>query len=176
MMILVAVAIVLVAAAVVAFAATHRRPARLVPMRGDDAVIGFAVWLAAGFLATGALLTLLSIGLLLVPLAVVAVFLAVHRYSVGIPTLGAVAGIGFALVGIGIANLGSRACTSGSFELGPGQLGSISCGGPSPIPFLVVGAGSVLFAIAVAVVLERQSRKSVPPAQRKTRHWRLLAV
>ena len=163
MMILVAVVIVLVAAAVMAFAATNRRPARRLPIRGDDAVIGFAVWLVAGFLATGALLTLLSIGLLLVPLAVVAVYLAVHRFSVGIPTLGAVAGVGFALVGIGIANLGSQACTGGSFELGPGQLGSISCGGPSPIPFLVVGAGSVVLAIAVAVVIERQHRNSVAP-------------
>jgi hypothetical protein len=162
-MILVAVTIVLVAAAVIALAVTHRRSARLLPMRGDDAVIGFAVWLGAGFLVTGALLTLLSIGLLLVPLAVVAVFLAVQRFSVGIPTLGAVAGAGFALVGIGISNVGSRACTSGSFELGPGQLGSISCGGPSPTPFLVVGAGSVLFAIVVAVVFERQRRKSVRP-------------
>ncbi len=124
---------------------------------------GFAVWLVAGFLATGAVLTLLSVGLLLVPLAVIAVFFAVNRFSVGIASLGAVAGVGFALTGIGIANLGSRACTGGSFELGPGQLGSISCGGPSPLPFLLVGAGSVLFAVVVAVVVERQGRQSLHP-------------
>ena len=130
-------------------------------------MVGFAAWLVAGFLASGAVLTLLSIGLLLVPLAVIAVFFAVNRFSVGIASLGAVAGVGFALVGIGIANLGSRACTGGSFELGPGQLGSISCGGPSPLPFLLVGAGSVLFAVAIAVWAERQRHSLHPPGGRQ---------
>ena len=129
---------------------------------------GFVVWLVAGFLTTGAVLTLLSIGLLLVPLAVIAVFFAVNRFSVGIASLGGVAGVGFALIGIGIANLGSRDCTGVSFHFGPGQFGSISCGGPSPLPFLLVGAGSVLFAVAVAVVLERQRRHSLhPPSGRQ---------
>jgi hypothetical protein len=133
--------------------------------RSHRALSGFAVWLLVGFLTTGAVLTLGSIGLVLLPLAVIAVFVAVRRFSFGTSTIGAVAGLGLAFVCIGIVNLGTQSCPSGPFVLGPGQLGSLECGGANPTPWLVAGAALVLAAVGVDVVLERY-------ASHGTRHHR----
>ena len=146
--------LILVLTGVVALTDENRRGFLRV-RRGRRSLSGFAVWLLVGFLITGAVLTFGSIGLVLLPLAVVAVFVAVRTFSFGTSTIGAVAGLGLALVCIGIVNLGTQSCPSGPFVLGPGQLGSLECGGANPTPLLVVGSALVLAAVGVDLLLER---------------------
>ncbi len=146
--------------AAVTFAlAAERRPTTSPPSVGRRSVIGFVSWAVPGFLATGALLTLMTIGLLLLPLAVVAVFFAARRFSIGIGTIGSIAGAGLAFVGIGIVNLGNRPCPAGPFVLAPGQLGGVECGGAEPTPWLLAGLGCILVAVVLTVWLERRTRK-----------------
>jgi hypothetical protein len=148
-------ALALLAAGVVGFV-TRRRQATLPPARAWS-VYGFASWALAGFLAVGALL--LSIGLCALPFAVVATFFAVRTFSIGVGTIGSVAGVGLALVLIGIVNIGNQPCPSVPFSFAPGQLGSLECGGPSPTPWLVAGVASILIAVAVTAIYGRISAR-----------------
>lgn len=148
--------VALLAGAVIGFVA-RRRQATLPPALARGSEYGFASWALAGFLAVGALL--LSIGRYVLPFAVVATFFAARRFSIGVGTIGAVAGFGLALVLLGIVNIGNHPCPSGAFSFALGQLGSIECGGPSPTPWLAAGVASILVAVAIAALSARISAR-----------------
>jgi hypothetical protein len=135
---------------------TNRRHATLPPSIASRSVYGFVSWAVAGFLGVGGLLSIMSIGLLLLPLGAVAVFLAARRFSIGVETIGSIAGAGLAFVGVAIANLGSKPCPPDPFVLRPGQLGAVECGGPSPTLWLLAGLACILVAVVVTVWLERR--------------------
>ncbi len=158
---LLAAVLALLAAAILALVAERRR-ATLPRAIARHSVQGFASWALAGFLGTGALLSLLSIGLLLLPLAIVAVFFAARRFAIGVATIGSIAGAGLVFVGIGIVNLGTQPCPAGPFVLAPGQLGGVECGGPDPVPWLLVGLACILVAVFVTVWLKRRTHRQGP--------------
>jgi hypothetical protein len=109
-------------------------------------------WGLVGFLGFG-LLT--SVRLFILPLLLVVLIFPARRYGVGAGTIGLIAGVGLACVGIGIINLGNRPCPSTPFVFGPGQLGSQECGGALGAPWLIGGIVCVLAAVALFVLLGR---------------------
>jgi Zn-dependent protease with chaperone function len=119
---------------------------------------GFVYWAVAGFLAAGALLSLMSIGLLLLPFATVALFLTARRFPIGADAIGLVAGFGLVAMGIGLRNLGNHRCPSRPFLFAPGQVGAMECGGPSPIPWLLGGLACLVFAVGISFWLTRHTR------------------
>ncbi len=151
--------VALVAAAVLGLATgrSQAAPPRLDGRRWE----GFVYWAVAGFLGAGALVSIASIGLLLLPLAVLAVFLAARRLVTGLETIGLVAGFGLAAMGIGLLNLGNHPCPSRPFVFAPGQVGAMECGGPNPIPWLLGGLAGLLFAVGITVWLKGRTRASV---------------
>jgi hypothetical protein len=150
------VAFLALLAAVILGIMASRRYATLPPSRARRSVYGFLSWALAGFLGVGGLLSIMSIGLVLLPLAAVAVFFAARRYSIGVGTVGSVAGAGLAFVGIAIVNLGSKPCPPGPYVLRPGQLVAVGCGGPSPTPWLLAGLAWIVVAVVVTFWLERR--------------------
>jgi hypothetical protein len=117
----------------------------------------FMTWGLVGFLGLG---VLTSVRLFILPLLLIALIFAVRRYGVGAGTIGLIAGVGLACVGIGIINLGNRPCPSSPFVFGPGQLGSQECGGALGAPWLIGGIVCIVAAVALFILLERL------PAQR----------
>ena len=111
---------------------------------------GFSAWSAAGFLVAGALLSAASIGLFLMPVAVVVMVLVARTCGFGPVTFGLLGGVGAALLGVALLTAGetSSAC-SGISQLGPGQTGSVTCG-PRLSPARWVVAGAVCWGVAVA--------------------------
>ena len=118
---------------------------------------GFIYWAVTGFLGAGAILSLMTIGALLVPFAVLAAFLTARRYSIGLETIGLIAGVGLAAVGIGLLSLGNHPCPSGPIVFAPGQVGAAECGGANPIPWLLGGLASIWFAVVTRLWLKRQT-------------------
>lgn len=121
---------------------------------------GFAAWALPGVLLTLSVLGAASIGLFVLPVALLS--LAVVAWAVrGWPEI---AGLleGAAALGlfVGLANLGSTPCPSsgsGSVQVGPGTgRTSFSCGGLDPTPWLLVGLA--LAGIGVAVYALARAR------------------
>lgn len=106
----------------------------------DRAVaVGFGAWALAAFLAAAAALTILSIGLLLAPLAVVALWVA-GRFSPSSTTLfGALAGVGIFMLFVAVIR---------------------RAGGPDRVTWSVAGALCVAAGIAGCLLLHRQRRSS----------------
>jgi hypothetical protein len=124
---------------------------------------GYAAWAITGLLLTTAFLALFSIGLFLLPFAVVAVVFSARRFP-GPPAVSSIAGGGLALVGIGVANLGNHPCPRHPASIPPGQLVGMSCGGTSAGPWLL--AGAIIFLVGLALAtglwLRTRARGSVP--------------
>jgi hypothetical protein len=122
---------------------------------------GFVYWAVAGFLAAGALLSLMSIGLLLLPLAALALFLTVRRFPIGVDAIGLIAGFGLVAMGIGLLNLGNHPCPSRPFLFAPGQVGAMECGGAQPIPWLLGGLACLVLAVGISLWLTRHPRPRI---------------
>lgn len=119
---------------------------------------GFLSWVVTGFLGAGALVTLESIGLLLLPFAALAAFLTTRRFSFSSNSIGLIAGFGLDAIAIGLRNLGSRPCPTRPFLLAPGQLGAIECGGADPTPWPLTGLACVAFSVVTWLWLRRDMR------------------
>lgn len=130
-------------------------------------VAGYAAWATSGLLLAIAFLALASIGLFLLPLAVAAAVYSARRFR-SVQAVGSIAGVGLALVGIGLANLGSQPCPRHPASIPPGQLVSTSCGGASARPWLVAGAIVLVAGLALAAGLWPRARSkpagAIPPA------------
>jgi hypothetical protein len=113
---------------------------------------GFVAWSAAGFLAAGALISAASVGLFILPVAVIVLVLVARTWGFGPATFGFLGGVGAALLGVALLTAveSSSAC-SGVVQLGPGQTESVTCGPElSPAPWIV--AGLVCWGVALAGV------------------------
>jgi len=96
----------------------------------------------------------MSIGLLLLPFAALALFLTARRFPIGAETLGLVAGFGLVAMGIGLLNLGNHPCPSRPFLFGPGQVGAMECGGGNPMAWLLGGLAGLSFAVGITLWLK----------------------
>ena len=117
----------------------------------------FLAWTAAGGLLVVSYLTVFSIGLFVLPFAVVAVWLVGRHGRAWPELLGGVSGAGLVLVGVALANRGSTPCPEGgALTIPPGQT-SVECGGLDPVPWLVAGLAFVAVgAVAYSFALARQ--------------------
>jgi hypothetical protein len=106
------------------------------------------LWPLTGALGALAFLSLPSIGILVMPVAIVAGCAAVawgdQRYAVAL----LIAGVGVMLLSVAAINAGDyHPCTNGPVILRPGQR-EVECGGVNPLPWAVAGlaliAGSVV--------------------------------
>jgi hypothetical protein len=122
---------------------------------------GFVYWAVAGFLAAGALLSLMSIGLLLLPFAMLVLFLTARRFPLRAEAVGLAAGFGLVAIGIGLLNLANHPCPSRPFLFAPGQVGAMECGGPSPIPWLLGGLACLVFAVGISLWLTPHARPHI---------------
>jgi hypothetical protein len=109
----------------------------------------FTAWVFAGALTFFAFLTGLSIGLFVLPFAVIALWLAARRSRIWPEILGLVGGIGvigFVIAAVNHDGSGCRTSEEDGFT-------TVTCGGLDPMPWLVSGlllvaAASVLYAFA----------------------------
>jgi len=113
----------------------------------------FAAWVCAGVLLVFSLVSALSIGLFVVPFALLSLW-AIHRRSPPWPTaFGLVSGAGLVCLLVWALNRDYRPCPeTGELTLPPGAA-SEECGGFDALPFLAAGivltlAGPALFAAA----------------------------
>lgn len=109
----------------------------------------FWAWSLVGAALGFSFLTGLSIGLLLLPFALLLLWLVVYLSPRWLESIGFFEGVGLLLLVVAYLHRGDRACTTnGTLNLAPGsQPGdSVSCGGLDPHPWLY--AGLVIAALA----------------------------
>jgi hypothetical protein len=117
----------------------------------------FVAWSLAGGLLVFALLTGFSIGLFVLPFALVAVFLVAMSASWWPEVIGVVAGAGAVSLVIAFLSRDYKPCPeSGVLTLSPGET-SVECGGSDPMPWLIGGIALVSASI-VAHALVRARR------------------
>jgi hypothetical protein len=111
-------------------------------MKGAWGWRGFAAWAVAGGLLA---LSLLSwVGLFLLPVALLACWLAGRSARSSLELLGALAGAGLVCLGIAYGARDYSPCPpGGSLRVPPGET-SVSCGGFDPLPWLVAGLALVV--------------------------------
>ncbi len=113
----------------------------------------FGAWVGAGILLAFSLVSALSIGLFVLPFALVALW-AVARGSRYWPTaLGLISGAGLVCLLIWALNRDYEPCPPGGISVSADDpSSSFTCGGHDPLPWLVAGivltlAGAVAFAV-----------------------------
>jgi hypothetical protein len=113
----------------------------------------FAGWVGVGALVAFALVSAASIGLFVLPFALLALWVVLRRSPPRSTTFGLVSGAGLVCLLIWALNVGSSPCPeSGTSTAPPGGVDE-ACGGLDALPFLVAGialtlAGPALFAAA----------------------------
>jgi len=122
---------------------------------------GFAAWAVPGALLSLSFVGAASIGLFVLPVALLAVLVVGWTVRVWPELAGLLVGVAALSLLVGAANLGSTPCPStgsGSVHVGDGTgRTSYSCGGLDPSPWLVVGLA--LAGLGVAVYLWARPRE-----------------
>jgi hypothetical protein len=118
----------------------------------------FSAWVGAGALVAFALVSAASIGLFVLPFALLALW-AVLRRSPPWPTpLGLVSGAGLVCLLIWILNRDYRPCPeNGELTVPPGAT-SVECGGFDALPFLAAGIVLTLAGPALFAAVRRRGR------------------
>ena len=98
----------------------------------------FGAWLAVGAAFALSVLGAPSIGLFVLPVALVLLVIVVRRSPHLPEAIGLVSGIGVMLLLVAFRNRDYEPCTNGFQRLAPGQQ-SVSCGGWNPHPWLYLG-------------------------------------
>ena len=126
-----------------------------------DAWRGFAAWALSGFLTSFAVITGFSIGVLILPFAIVSVAFSAMRAGTSAGLLGFPLGVGITALAIGVLHWGDTPCREqGSVGISLGET-SGSCGGFDPVPWLVAG----LIFVAIGVVGNVILRSYSPPGR-----------
>jgi len=122
---------------------------------------GFALWAVAGGLLFLSLLTGLSIGLFILPLAVVAIVVAALRARGWREAVGGVAGIGAVCLVIAFQSRDYNPCPeSGVLTVPPGDT-SIECGGVDATPWLIVGIALVSVSVLAYVFIRARASRAI---------------
>ena len=121
----------------------------------------FAIWGVAGALVALTLLSLLSIGIFILPLAVIALAVAGWRASGWPEGVGLVAGVGATCLVIAFLSRDYEPCDDGPLTVSPGET-SAECGGTDPVPWLVVGIALVGASVGAHLLLQRRGAVSAP--------------
>lgn len=121
---------------------------------------GFLAWALAGGLLLFSFLSGFSIGLFLLPLALVALWLVARRARAWPELFGAGAGFGAICLLVAFLSRDYNPCPEGPITLRPGET-EFECGGTDPIPWLVAGLALVVVS-ALAYALARRSRSGPP--------------
>jgi len=98
----------------------------------------FGAWLAVGAAFALSFLGAPSIGLFVLPVALVLLVIVVRRSQHLPEAIGLVSGIGVMLLLVAFHNRDYEPCSNGFQRLAPGQQ-SVSCGGWDPHPWLYLG-------------------------------------
>lgn len=104
----------------------------------------FAAWAFVGALLSFSVLAAASIGLFVLPAALLALAVTSRTVRVWPEIVGTLEGVAAPIFVVGLANLGSTPCPSrGSGHVHPPGTGttSFSCGGLDPSPWLLAGLG-----------------------------------
>ncbi len=123
----------------------------------------FAVWALAGALCTLSYLGAMTIGVLVFPFALVAVFWAARRAPT-IDAIGFVAGVGTTLLLVAFVNRDHTPCPPGGLNI-PADAPrgtSVSCGGMDPMPWFVAGLAVVTSSVLAYAVARRFSSPGPP--------------
>ena len=118
----------------------------------------FAAWALCGGTLAFCLLAALSVGVFVLPFAVVLTVWVARRSRARADALGLAAGVGAMLVAIWALNRDYTPCPAGGLTLPPGSPPgtSVSCGGFDPTPWLVAGLVLAGLAVAAYVALRRR--------------------
>ena len=116
----------------------------------------FAAWVLAGAFTLFAWMTGFSIGLFLLPVAVLVIWLVARGGRIWPEILGSIGGIGVVGILIAALNHDYRACPAGPGTLPPGET-SLTCGGTDPKPWLAGG----LVLVALAPILYAVARRRI---------------
>ena len=116
--------------------------------------LGFCCWAVVGILAALALVGMASIGLLVLPAALIAAFVATAYVPAGRELWGVVAGIGFVGILVGVLNLDyyRGSCPDAPITTARETAG---CGGLDPLPWFAVGSLLAIGSIGVYSWLAR---------------------
>jgi hypothetical protein len=136
-------------------------------LQGDGGRSGwpwFGAWTVLGGLLLFGWLTGFTVGLFVLPVALVGWWLAAAFGRRWPEVLGSVAGAGLTCLGIALANRGSTECPPGGLSVSaeeaarmpPGA--SITCGGADPLPWLVAGVVLLVSGVAAYAVSVRSGR------------------
>jgi len=116
----------------------------------------FGAWLAVGAAFALSFLGAPSIGLFVLPFALVLLVIVVRRSPHLPEAIGLVSGIGVMLLLVAFRNRDYEPCSNGFQRLAPGQQ-SVSCGGWDPHPWLYLGI-AVTAAGALAYLAASRAR------------------
>jgi hypothetical protein len=118
----------------------------------------FGAWLAVGVALTLSFLTGFSIGLFVLPFALVLLAIVATRSPHLPEATGIVSGIGVTLLLIAFANRDYEPCqANGVLRLAPGQQ-SASCGGLDPHPWLYLGIAVTAAGAVTYLAVSRKRR------------------
>lgn len=119
--------------------------------------IAFLEWSTSAAFLVFAVLSLPSVGLFILPFALIVCWWVTHHARVWPEGLGSFGGAGSVLLFVAFSNRNSVPCPpSGSnFRVAPGETGS--CGGLDPTPWLTIGAALVCVSV-IGYALDRFRR------------------
>jgi hypothetical protein len=118
----------------------------------------FAAWAAAGALLAFSFVAALSIGLFVLPFALLACWAILRSSPPRATAFGLLSGAGLVCLVIWALNTGSTPCPeSGTVVVPPGGVGE-ECGGRNALPFLVAGIVLALAGLALFATARRRGR------------------
>ena len=136
---------------------------------------GFAAWALVGALLSLSVLGAASIGLFVLPVALLAAVTVGWTMRIWPEIAGALEGIAALSLFVGLGNLGSRPCpSSGSHTSSDTSGSSFTCGGFDPRPWLVIGV--VLAGAGLAVYLFARGHVTERPAGPSRGAWGVVVV
>jgi hypothetical protein len=118
----------------------------------------FAAWAGVGALLAFSFVSALTIGIFILPFALLASWAILRSSPPRATSFGLVSGAGLVCLAIGVLNVGSTPCPeSGTATVSPGEV-EVACGGRDALPFLVAGIALTLTGLVLVASARRRGR------------------